>query len=432
MNFARMKKLWHRLFLESRPSLGLSFFRIAVAITTGFHVIPSFLHLQDNYLSTALKEFNFSFFPPAVIDWVQKSPDLLVYFFVVFFCVAWFLFLVGLFSQISCILMTLACYYFYALNSFHIGTLSFDILLVVLFLMCATPYHGDYFSVDCLRRKDILAYRRERPFFLQRLLQMQIASIYFYTALYKVTAAGNWLNDNPMYYLFNYPPEGVTKQFIFREFFAARPEACYGIGLTVMAMEFLLPFLLFIPRTRVFGIVVGFVFHLLLIITLHVPTIFFFLFPPQLLLFISPRAILNWIERKRLHNEQNGRMQIIYDGHCRFCLASINKLLIMDLFGSLREVDYQAVTDVKMLHPVLTKELCHSQLHLIEPGGKIHGGFFIFRRLCLKIPMLFPLVALFYFPGSSILGPMIYRWVAKNRYLFHFNSTCQDNACFRS
>src|SRR5258708_3518018 len=155
-----MKKIWNTLFLEERPSIGLSFFRIFVALTVGLHVIPSFFHLDDNYFSTALKTFNTDFFSVWFVAWIQKSPDALVILFVGAFYISWFFFLIGLFSQISCIVMTACCYYFYGLNSFHIGTLSWDILLVTLFLMCITPYHGDYFSLDALRRGDIEAWRR--------------------------------------------------------------------------------------------------------------------------------------------------------------------------------------------------------------------------------------------------------------------------------
>src|SRR5580692_9517027 len=101
-----MKNIWNTLFLEERPSIGLSFFRIFVALTVGLHVIPSFFHLDDNYLSVAFKTFNTDFFPTAFIGWVQKSPDLLVMLFVWAFFVTWFCFLIGFFSQVSCILMT--------------------------------------------------------------------------------------------------------------------------------------------------------------------------------------------------------------------------------------------------------------------------------------------------------------------------------------
>ncbi len=217
--------------MEERPSIGLSFFRIFAALTVGLHVIPSFFHLDDNYFSTALKTFNYDFFPSSFIDLVQKSPDTLVIFFVWAFCLTWFCFLIGLFSQISCILMTGCCYYFYALNMFHIGTLSWDILLVTLFLMCVTPYHGDYFSFDALRRGDINAWRRTRPFFIQRLLQLQTASTFFFTGLYKITREGNWITGNPVYYLMNYPSVGVTKHFLFKEWMAGHPHFCYVTGL---------------------------------------------------------------------------------------------------------------------------------------------------------------------------------------------------------
>src|SRR5271170_5162361 len=306
-----MKNIWNTLFLEERPSIGLSFFRIFVALTVGLHVIPSFFHLDDNYLSTAFKTFNTDFFPVSFVDWVQKSPDSLVIFFVWAFYLTWFCFFIGLFSQISCILMTVCCYYFYALNDFHIGTLSWDILLVTLFLMCLTSYHGDYFSMDALRRGDIEAWRRPRPFFIQRLLQLQIASTFFFTGLYKITGSGNWITGNPIYYLMNYPVQGVTKNFLLKEWMAVHPHFCYVTGLMIVTTEISMPFLLFIPRTRRAAIVLGLCWHILLILTLDVPAIFLFLFPAQMMLFIHPQKITDWIEAKRRVNAHSPRGKII-------------------------------------------------------------------------------------------------------------------------
>lgn len=292
-------RVWHQAFLDERPAVALGFFRVAVALTVGLHVIPTFLPLADIYLHTAFKEYNPSFFPIGVLAWVQKSPDWLVVSIVGGFLLFWVSFLVGFRAQISCILLNLCCYYFYALNSLHIGTLSWDILLVTMFLMCVTGYHGDYFSVDAwLRRRRGAEEPPPRPFFIQRLLQLQIAWNYFYTGLYKITAEGNWLTDNPMYYLFNYPPEGVTKHFPLREFLASQPDLCYWIGIAVIVMEMSLPFLWFIPRTRYGAIAVGWVFHVLLLVTLHVPTIFLFLFPPQMLLFVPTERYLTYFKQK--------------------------------------------------------------------------------------------------------------------------------------
>jgi predicted DCC family thiol-disulfide oxidoreductase YuxK len=409
-----MKNIWNTLFLEERPSIGLSFFRIFAALTVGLHVIPSFFHLDDNYLSTAFKTFNTDFFPPSFVDLVQKSPDGLVIVFVWALCITWFCFLIGLFSQISCILLMACCYYFYALNCFHIGTLSWDILLVTMALMCVTPYHGDYFSADALRRGDLDAWRRPRPFFIQRLLQLQVASMFFFTGLYKIAGAGNWITGNPVYYLMNYPPQGVTKNFLLKEWMAVHPHFCYVTGLMIIAVEMTMPLWLFMPRTRRAAIVLGLCWHVLLILTLDVPAIFLFLFPAQLMLFIHPQIITEWIEAKRRINAQSPRPKIIYDGECGFCRSSIRLVQVMDLWGKLEYVP----GDKGM-----------SEMRLDLPDGKTYGGFFAFRRISWMLPMLYPFIPAVYFPGAGILGPAVYRWVARNRYFFPVFHSCADGKC---
>ena len=425
-----LTRWWHRVFLEERPSLSLGFFRITIALATGLHVIPSLLQLQDNYLSTAFKEVNPSFFPVAVLRLVAQSPDWLVYVFVALFLISWCAFLIGLWTQRSAILMLFSCYYFYALNMLHIGTLSWDILLVTLFLMCVTPYPGDYFSVDSLLRSDPEVYRRTRPYFLQRLLQIQIATVYLFTGLNKIAAGGNWLHANPIYYLVCGGPEGVLKAFWGREWLTHHPQLCYAIGLTVIVCELLMPLLLFARRTRLLAVGMGCAFHVLLILTMHVPTLFFFHFPPQLLLFIDPNGIVAWIERRRERQREGGQGVLVYDGQCGFCLASVRRLLTVDLFGFIQPVDYQTQEDVRQVHPSLDAATCHSQIHLIE-SGTLSGGFFAFRRLSLRLPLLWPLAPWLYLPGMSWVGVRAYRWVAKNRYLFHTSKVCADNACAR-
>ncbi len=418
--------------MEQRPSLSLGFFRITLAIAVGLHAIPTLLQMQDNYLHTAFKDKNFSFFTPMVLEWVGKSPDWLVWAFAAFFLVFWFFALIGLWTQVSWILMTLGLYYFYAMNYLHIGTLSFDILLVTVFLMCVTNYAGDYFSVDCLLKPNRYAYRRQRPYFLQRLLQLQIASTYFYTGLCKWTAGGNWIRENPFYYLVMSPDTSVVKHFPLRGFFALHPDLCHGLGITLLAFEFAMPFLLFIPWTRWMGIGLGFAFHVMLVITLHVPTLFLFHFPPQLLLFIDTKRIVGWIDKLRLRHRTRGRALVIYDGSCGFCRASLRPLLTMDMFGALQKVNYHAVKNLEELNPALNREVCHSQMQLLLPSGKLYGGFEAFRRLTLSLPMLWPFAPVAYVPGMRWVGDFVYKIVANNRYLFHVGKVCKNNRCFRA
>ena len=424
-----LREWWHRAFLAERPSLELGLFRIAAAVTVGCHMIPPFLQMEDNYLSTAFREKNFSFFPIWTLELVERSPDSVVLAFVWLFAISWFCFLIGFCSQAACFLLTVSCYYFYALNSLHIGTLSFDILLVTLSLMWITSYHGDWLSVDSLLRGDPLAYKRPRPFFIQRLLQLQIAWTFFYTALSKITASGNWLTDNPYYYLMRYPELGVVKQFPFREFLAQQPQLCYAIGLGIIVMELSLPVLWFIHKTRPVALTLGIFFHFLLLITLHVPTIFFFLFPPQLLLFIEPETLVRWIERRREEVASRGRAKLLYDGGCGFCLASVRRLAVLDAFGAIELLDFHTVPNLAALHRDLTPQRCHSRMQLVELSGRLSEGFLAFRRMSLRIPLLFPLAPLLYLPGAGWVGQRAYDWIARRRFLLHTSTLCKTNQC---
>ena len=103
----------------------------------------------------------------------------------------------------------------------------------------------------------------------------------------------------------------------------------------------------------------------------------------------------------------------------------------MDLFECLEFVDYQKYSDLTHVHPHLTEQLAASQIYLLESDGNLYGGFAALRRLCFMLPMLYVLIPVVYFPGMGIVGPIVYKFVAKNRYFFHFGKVCKDNQCFR-
>ena len=212
----------------------------------------------------------------------------------------------------------------------------------------------------------------------------------------------------------NYPSGGVTKYFLLKEWMSVHPLFCHITGLMIVATELSMPFLLFIPRTRRATIILGLCWHVLLVLTLDVPTIFLFLFPAQMMLFIHPQRITDWIAEHRRINAQSPRPKVIYDGGCGFCRSSVRVLQVMDLWGKL---DY--VTGPKGL----------SEMKLYFSDDKIYGGFFAFRKLAWMLPMLYPAIPVVYFPGAGILGPLAYQWVARNRYLFPVFHVCKDGQC---
>ena len=55
-------------------------------------------------------------------------------------------------------------------------------------------------------------------------------------------------------------------------------------------------------------------------------------------------------------------------------------------------------------------------IHCVTPEGTIHRGARAIRRLSLRIPLLFPLGLLLWFPGVIWIADRVYAWVARNRH----------------
>jgi len=108
------------------------------------------------------------------------------------------------------------------------------------------------------------------------------------------------------------------------------------------------------------------------------------------------------------------RAKIIYDGECSFCRSSVRTIQKMDLWGKL-----EYVAGPKGL----------SEMRFVSPEGKSYSGFFAFRQLAWKLPMLYVLIPIIYFPGAGIIGPWVYRIIARNRYFFPIHHVCSKENC---
>lgn len=237
-----------------------SLFRIGIALCLAFHMAPSLLNLKDCYLSSGFLAADPYYSPQGLAALAQSVSDGAVYFFAGLLTVSWLCLLIGFKTRTAAILTTLCACFFYARNSFFLKTLAWDILLLSLVLL----------SVKHLS-----------------LLRLQFISIYFYTALSKIWP-GNWLRENPVYYLLNWPVEGAVRNFWLRDWLATRADLCYGLGMAVIGTEFLVAAFLLIPRMRLWGIGLGIILHIFFSTWLHVPILFLLLFISTSLLFVGP------------------------------------------------------------------------------------------------------------------------------------------------
>ena len=122
-------------------------------------------------------------------------------------------------------------------------------------------------------------------------------------------------------------------------------------------------------------------------------------------------------------NQPSG--QVLYDGACPKCRASMAFLTAGDPDRVLDPVDLTAV-DVSSIHPSLTKEACMAAMHLVRRDGKIEKGYEAVMTALGWTPLFWPMSLARYVPGVSFLGRRVYDRVASTR---SRDVPCSDEVC---
>ncbi len=106
-----------------------------------------------------------------------------------------------------------------------------------------------------------------------------------------------------------------------------------------------------------------------------------------------------------------------YDGGCGFCLRWVKWLRRMDRAGRVSWVAFQSLPEPpRGLAWDDLQRAAYLDTHPDTAVGPLYEGFYAFRQLTRRVPLLFPLTPLFWLPGMEWLGTRVYRWVAANRY----------------
>ena len=119
--------------------------------------------------------------------------------------------------------------------------------------------------------------------------------------------------------------------------------------------------------------------------------------------------------------------QVLYDGQCSLCQRSMEALAARDVRKVLRFVDLHSV-DVKTVHPTLTPEACRDEMHVVTPEGRVLKGFYAFRHLWGRLPRTAWMAPFLHVPGASLIGNLVYRWVARRRYQLNA-ARCDAQTC---
>ena len=117
--------------------------------------------------------------------------------------------------------------------------------------------------------------------------------------------------------------------------------------------------------------------------------------------------------------------QVLYDGACPRCRASIALVAAADPARLIEPVDLTAV-EVSQVHPSLTKEACMAAMHLVRSDGRVFAGYDAVAALARSLPLFWWFGAVGSLPGLTWGGRLVYNRVAASR---PRDFVCNDEVC---
>ena len=116
---------------------------------------------------------------------------------------------------------------------------------------------------------------------------------------------------------------------------------------------------------------------------------------------------------------------MIYDGHCRVCLASVELLRRWDRAGRFEFLAFQDPA-VSARFPTVPAASMRAALQLVGPDGTRWEGAAAVERILAELPAGSPLAAAFRMPVVGALLDHGYRWFARHRYRFGCRDHCRS------
>jgi len=122
---------------------------------------------------------------------------------------------------------------------------------------------------------------------------------------------------------------------------------------------------------------------------------------------------------------------LIFDGDCRFCLATIGQLRWFD--GKDR-LSFLSLHDpvVRERYPDLDHERLMSEMVLVDREEGRHGGAAALKYLSRRLPKLWLLAPFMHIPGTMPFWRWAYGFVARRRYQIAgrmSNAACDESSC---
>ena len=111
----------------------------------------------------------------------------------------------------------------------------------------------------------------------------------------------------------------------------------------------------------------------------------------------------------RLNGPSSHEGLCIFDGHCKFCQASVRLALKLRA-----RCEFRASQEIEVLPNGVTAEQCAREVVFVDSRGNVSGGAAAVAQI-LRTTTLKPLAGVIDARFMLPLSESIYKWVARNR-----------------
>ena len=407
--FARLRRVWSLIWFQDKSTSPLQIARIGVGAAVLLHYA-----LATPYLFTLWGDDGWM--PRTLL--AQEQSGRWAQSVLFYFSAPWQLAVFHGFFLFCCAALMVGWRTAFVKWAVLIGHISYDyrnphivygadaILACLLLILCFAPT-GRAMSLDRVRevraakRKDLEAhpppFTSPWAFACTRLMQIQMAVLFFVSATDKLTGM-DWWDGDAVWLVFvdnNYYHSGLLALLASNYWLVYL--ATYG----TIAIEIVYPFLVWTRRLRPYMLAGAIFLHLQFALLMR---LYYFSF-------VMVMGHMSFLRHEWLSALGAAWMEMIYDGHCGFCKRSMAWFLAFDGLRQIQIRDFRADPS-----PVVSDDRVEKALYLVLPDGRALPGFEAYRYVVLRVPGLWWQIPFFYLPVlSRLVGHPLYNWVAANR-----------------
>lgn len=281
----------------------------------------------------------------------------------------------------------------------------------LLLILCLAPI-GSCLSLDRVRqvrlakKQDLGSLPTPEPsawgFACTRLIQIQMAILYLFSAIEKLRGETWWSGDALWIALTNFEFTNIPIGWLAEQYWLVNL-----MTYAVLVIEMGYFFLIWGQRTRPWFLALALLLHLGIGVMMG---LYFF----AAVMIAGHLSFIrhDWLARLgQWWRQRMGAMEMIYDGDCGFCKRSMASFLAFDGLGQITVRNFRHDPS-----PVVSDEALEVALYLVTDKGEQLPGFEAYRYAVLRVPGMWWMLPFFYVPFfSRALGTPFYLWIARNR-----------------